>query len=138
MLFAPICVCVLPILLLLIGAHHGAYAILCGKIIESKGGKVIAVEPSPVSFGVLQRNIKLNSLEDIVIPINCGVYDSAGKMSINENDVQSQLSMQPKTEGCTVDIVTLESIIHEYGIEKIDLLMIDVEGAELPVLKGFP
>jgi hypothetical protein len=36
-----------------IGAHHGAYAIILGKIVQKMGGRVIAVEPNPQSFKVL-------------------------------------------------------------------------------------
>ena len=35
-----------------VGAHHGAYAILCGKLLQKKGGKVIAIEPNPDSYEI--------------------------------------------------------------------------------------
>src|SRR4030042_6503628 len=46
-----------------IGAHHGAYAVILGKIVNKMKGRVIAVEPNPQSFDVLKENVLLNKLE---------------------------------------------------------------------------
>lgn len=122
-----------------IGAHHGSYAILCGKIVQRRGGKVIAVEPNPNSYDVLKKNIELNSLENTIIPINCGVLDIAGQMSIDDRGVQSQLSaVQGQSGGALVEITTLSDILKKYQIDRVDMLIVDVEGAELSVLRGWP
>jgi FkbM family methyltransferase len=122
-----------------IGAHHGSYAIVCGKIAQKNGGKVIAVEPNPSSFETLKKNIELNSLEDTIFPINCGVLDTAGEMSIDDRGVQSQLGVTQGLDGGTVvEITTLGEIFTQYQIDRVDILIVDVEGAELPVLRGLP
>jgi len=127
-----------PAVVIDIGAHHGAYAIVLGKILQKMGGgRIIAIEPNPLSFSVLERNVSLNELGDTVYCERVAVSDRTGKMHISMNDVQSQISDQHSSESVSVDVVTLSSLMEKYKIDYVDVLQIDVEGAEIPVLKGF-
>ena len=123
-----------------VGAHHGAYAIVLGKILEKNNiqGKIIAVEPNPVSFDVLEKNVKLNGLENTIYCERVAVSDRAGEMNISLLDVQSGISNKATPETVPVNVVTLDMLMNKYGIDFVDVLQIDVEGAELPVLRGFP
>ena len=121
-----------------IGAHHGAYAILIGRIVRHMKGRVIAVEPNPESFDVLRNNVRLNGLEDVVICEQVAVSDNPGLMHLSMEDVQSHLTAHRSANNVPVNVITLGSLIDKYQIRAVDLLIIDVEGAELPVLKGFP
>lgn len=118
-----------------VGAHHGAYAVLLGKMVRRKGGRLIAVEPNPLCFDVLGKNIRHNKLGDVVFCEQVAVLDREGVVSISLNDSQSQVS---GPGGVAVAAVTLKALIEKYQIDAIDLLIVDVEGAELPVLRGFP
>ncbi|MFA6062361.1 MAG: FkbM family methyltransferase [Gallionella sp.] len=126
-----------PAVIIDIGAHHGAYAIVLGKILQKTGGKIIAVEPNPISFSVLERNVKLNGLEGTIICERVAVSDQAGKMNISLEDVQSGISNQASSGSVAVDVLTLRMLMEKYNIEHVDVLQIDVEGAEIPVLNGF-
>lgn len=121
-----------------IGAYHGAYAVVLGKIFERLGGRVLAVEPNPESYRVLSRNIQLNGLENIVICENLAVSDKNGSMYISESGSESRLTQKPTERSYSVDVITLESLLRRNAIDHIHLLIIDVEGAELPVLRSFP
>ncbi len=122
-----------------IGAHHGAYAIVIGKMLQIKGGILIAVEPNPGSFEILKQNVALNNLQDTVFCEKFAVSDKAGKLHMLLDDSQSRLSSAPqKAESISVDVVTMEQLLSKHKLREISLLMIDVEGAELPVLRGFP
>jgi FkbM family methyltransferase len=122
-----------------IGAYHGAYAIILGKIAQSKGGKVIAVEPVPESYAVLVKNISLNGLSDTVICEQVAILDKPGRLiSMELKGVESKLSEKQNGACCPVTVVTLEQLLQKYEVTKVDLLIIDVEGAELPVLRSFP
>ena len=55
-----------------IGAAFGFYTILSSKMIGPKG-KVIAIEPQPESFQMLNSNIKLNKLSNVKT-LNCAIY----------------------------------------------------------------
>jgi hypothetical protein len=63
-----------------VGAHHGAYAIVIGKSVQKLGGRVIAVEPNPQSFDVLEQNIRLNKLENTVMCEQVAIADKAGHL----------------------------------------------------------
>lgn len=99
---------------------------------------MIAIEPNPLSFAVLEKNVSLNGLEDTVYCERVAVSDQAGKMNISINDVQSGISEQATSGSVPVEVVTLSMLMEKYKIDRVDVLQIDVEGAEIPVLKGFP
>jgi len=119
-----------------IGAHHGAYTVVLGKVVKERGGRVIAVEPNPDSYNVLKENIRLNDLEHTVIIQQVAVLDTPGFASIEIEGSQSHITA--KQSPLKVEVKTLTQLMTQYNMENVDLLIIDVEGAELPVLNGFP
>jgi FkbM family methyltransferase len=121
-----------------IGAYHGAYAIILGKIAQSKGGKVIAVEPISESYTVMVKNIILNGLSNTVICEQVAILDKPGHLNMDLKGVESKLCGKQNGNCCSVAVVTLEQLLQKYDVKKVDLLIIDVEGAELPVLRSFP
>jgi len=121
-----------------IGAHHGGYAIILGKIAQRKGGKVIAVEPIPESYAVMVKNVSQNGLSNTVICEQVAILDKPGHLNMELKGVESKLSGKQNDNRCPVTVVTLEQLLQKYEVKKVDLLIIDVEGAELPVLRSFP
>ena len=121
-----------------IGAHHGAYAVILGKIVQKMGGRVIAVEPNPQSFDVLKENVFLNKLENTVVCEQIAIADKTGLMNIDLAGSESKLTQKQTSDCCTVEVTTVDQLLKKHAIKYVDLLMIDVEGAELPVLRGFP
>jgi FkbM family methyltransferase len=119
-----------------VGAHHGAYAVILGKALQERRGKIIALEPNPESFTVLLENVKLNNLENTVICEQVAVMDKSGLTDIIMSGSESRVSSNQNSG--TIEVTTIEKLIKKYEIDNIDLLIIDVEGAELPVLMGFP
>jgi FkbM family methyltransferase len=128
-----------------VGAHLGRYTIISANQVGDKG-KVVALEASPVVFEKLNRNIRLNKLSNIT-SMNYAVYSKATKIKLffpNEgfkntvyNSVMSNRS-QDSGKFVIVDANTLDNIINSIGIglEQVNWIKIDVEGAELEVLKG--
>lgn len=121
-----------------IGAHHGAYAVIIGKILKMNKGKLIAVEPNEESFQILKQNIRLNDLEDIVFCEQIAISDKEGTINLAPQGSQSRIINTRESGSIIVRSVTMESLLRQYAITEVDLLLIDVEGAELPILKGFP
>lgn len=133
--------CVTDPVIIDVGAHHGEYALLLGGILKAKGaGIVIAIEPDPANIAILNDNIKRNALQEIVHVLECAVSDSSGEMNFVSNGVEGHLAPDNAGEHNTdkIAVETLHDIITRFNLSKVDLLMIDVEGAELPVLQGFP
>lgn len=118
-----------------VGAFHGEYAVLLGKMVQSKRGKLIAIEPNPESFRILERNVRLNNLERTVFCESVAVSDTSGKQVLSLDGSQSQVG---SSAGVAVRTATLDELLAKHGIARVDLMIIDVEGAELSVLRSFP
>lgn len=63
-----------------VGAQVGRYSIITSKLVQ-KEGKVIAVEPEPLNFKLLEENIKLHKAEN-VIPVKCALVDTEGYIKL--------------------------------------------------------
>lgn len=124
-----------------VGAHVGYYALLASNRVGSSG-KVIAVEPNPATAERLRRNLALSNAANVVVQqVACTdverTLDFFGANSLNTG--QSSLSEKnagAKSDHITVRGLPLDRIISTEGIGRIDLVKIDVEGAELAVLSG--
>jgi FkbM family methyltransferase len=102
--------------------------------------KIVSFEASQKLFQILKNNIQLNNIENILIE-NYGVFDKDGEILNFQNDLTffgkgkvSTDSVVGLNQITSVESITLDS----YFPDKIHgVLKIDVEGAELNVLKGF-
>jgi len=126
-----------------VGAHHGEYVLLIGGLLKqnNRGGVIIAIEPDAANIAILKENVQRNNLQDIVIVVERAVSECAGEMDFVTQGSESYLlpeNSAGKRVACKVKVETLSDIICRFNLTKVNLLMIDVEGAELPVLKGFP
>jgi FkbM family methyltransferase len=120
-----------------VGAYQGMYAILLGMIVKEKHGKVLAIEPVPKNAEILLKNILLNNLENVVTIEQTAVGNTSGKVRMSSEDIESVI----RNEGndlIDVNIDRLDSILERNHIDNVDVLIIDVEGAELRVLESFP
>jgi len=121
-----------------IGAHIGLYTVLAAEKVGNTG-KIIAIEPEPQNYKQLLENIKLNSFRN-VIPVNCGlgIRNSLEKLYINPYKTCSHTFVLEKNGNYFIEVrvKTLDSLREELNLKKVDIIKIDTEGAEIPVLKG--
>jgi FkbM family methyltransferase len=121
-----------------VGAHHGSYAVLLGSVLRRIGGRLLAVEPNPGNFRVLADNVARNGLGEIVVCEQVAVLDRQGSAHLALNGEQSAITQAGKVGTASVQTTTLARLLEKHSVARVDLLIVDVEGAELPVLKGFP
>jgi FkbM family methyltransferase len=123
-----------------IGAHIGRYTITSSKQVGN-AGKVVAIEADPDNFEILKKNIALNNLTN-VLPLNYAVFSSRTKIKLYEQSASAKynsvmLTRAAKTKNYVeVNADTLDSILKQNGINQVNWIKIDVEGAEFEVLKG--
>ena len=125
-----------------VGANIGYYTILESKIIGNEG-KVIAIEPSPINFPLLKKNLEREKLDNVeTFCLAGGNTDGSLKFLL---DRQSNLSRilkegeKSKSSDTIVDVPVkkLDNFVDELKLEKIDFLRMDVEGYEYYIYKGF-
>jgi FkbM family methyltransferase len=122
-----------------VGANVGYYTALAATKVAGRGGRVIAFEPSPYAFERLKRLVEENRL-DYVSVMNAGLSDSSGKTKIYLGagcDNHSPTMVAHEGANATeVNIVTLDAEAERLGLDRLDLIKIDVEGHEPKVLAG--
>ena len=121
-----------------VGAHHGGYAVILGKIAQKRGGKVMAIEPNPSSFSVLASNVALNGLEGTVAIEQVAITRCPSTVRLAPLGSQSFVSDKSLPETVAVRGEPLSDVLRRHAVSHVDLLIIDVEGAELSVLQSFP
>ena len=102
--------------------------------------RIIAIEPSKEHFAVMNHMFQFNKLENI-IPLNVALSHEKGKGVLHHNNnvtmySLSELVQDPSLEAEEVDMLTIEEIMNENGMDKVDFLKLDVEGVEAEILCG--
>lgn len=117
------------------GANRGRvakeYAALFPK------AKIYSFEPTPATFEGLKKEIAgLPNVE----PVNAAVGETAGQLDFYLGDIeQSNTLVKPSPDAkpaFRVPVVNLAEFCRERKIDHIDILKLDVEGFELPALRG--
>ncbi|WP_057939945.1 FkbM family methyltransferase [Algoriphagus resistens] len=125
-----------------VGANQGEYSLWAARKVGDHG-KVVAFEPMPQLFGQLKENIRLNkSFQKSVTPVQLGLSDKKGEVilyaSEDSNEGTNTIYTTDKfsIELGKIELDTLDKQLNELSIEEVNFLKVDVEGAELQVLKG--
>jgi len=115
-----------------IGANVGFFTLLASRLVGS-GGRVLAFEPLPRNIHFLKRHIEMNSAANVTIVENA-LGDHNGTACFDSSRGPSAASISDV--GDQVQVRTLDSLCASSGIPGPTVLKIDVEGFEMPVLKG--
>jgi len=123
-----------------IGACFGHYTLLAARLVKSPG-RVFSFEPDPENFRLLLKNIEANGYRNVV-PLREAVSDrpgrtrlflhpkSAGTRSISNSNVREV------SGSIVVQLTTVDRLVRERMINRVDFMKIDVLGAEGLVIKG--
>lgn len=119
------------------GAYNGHLSLLFSLKVGSSG-HVIAVEPDDKNFGLIKRNLHLNgSIHNITI-INNLLWSSNKKVEFSElGTVGSSVFYKPVGKPViSKDTITIDDLVETHNLPRMDLIKMDIEGAELEALNG--
>ena len=129
-----------------VGANWG-YFTLFGAHLVGSTGRVISVEADPRAWHVLHANVERNLLSQVSLHA-VAASDGSGTLSMftygHANDDSSNFGVTiadtagPSPTGPCFDIParSLDDLLDETGVERVDLLKMDIEGGEGRALKG--
>ncbi|RMG93269.1 MAG: FkbM family methyltransferase [Chloroflexi bacterium] len=119
-----------------IGAYIGAYAFTASQLATT--GQVHIFEPNPQSAHRIQLAIKQNNLTNTRLNI-CAVSDKPGTTMLHIPQTPTESGLQPTKEPVKIveiPVQTVDGYCQHMNITGVHLMKIDVEGAELLVLRG--
>jgi FkbM family methyltransferase len=100
-------------------------------------GHVYAFEPDPVNY--LEAKNVLDKIENVTLE-PFGLWESTGYISFassGRNNLGSHIIQHGSDEGtCRIPVTTIDNFALEHCLQRLDVLKLDVEGAELQALKG--
>ncbi|MFO7645985.1 MAG: FkbM family methyltransferase [Desulfosarcina sp.] len=132
-----------------IGANIGLFSILAAERV-GQSGKVFAFEPHAANFSRLLDNIAVNELQHIITPCSFALHQANGYFNFiyDSRDVgtsNSQLSFHRKEDKVSNNqtgnfelkyAVSIDNLIFSESFPPPDYIKIDVDGNELPILRG--
>lgn len=120
------------------GANFGVYTLVASKLVGDTG-RVLAFEPTAGSFATLRQNIDLNRSSNVRL-FQVALAQKKGRAWLYHgwDPVGNSLGRDPlsRSEGEEVQTESLDTVLKENGIDRVDVIKIDVEGAEELVLQG--
>lgn len=116
-----------------VGAGAGWEAHLMSSHVGASG-HVYLVEAQPRTYEWLERRVRVGGLENCT-PVAVAVTDHQGRVTISDTD-RHQLNRIVDGDGLEVPCDTIGGIMSSFGVEHIDLLTMNIEGAEREAIKG--
>ena len=122
-----------------VGANIGAFAIFAAR--RARNGRVFAIEPSRESYSIVERNIKTNGLDNVIIE-HAAIAGVAGPVTLHLSDLGTgDHSIEAVLAGETsqseqISGITLADLFAKHDIQKCDFLKLNCEGAEFPIVES--
>jgi FkbM family methyltransferase len=121
------------------GAFTGDYTVYASRKVGPTG-RVLAFEPDPKTCRILERNLKRERFQNVTI-IPKGLWNENTTLTFQVlNSLQSHVAASPAPgeapDRVQVEVVRLDDELQRLGITKVDLLKMDIEGAEIQAIEG--
>jgi FkbM family methyltransferase len=116
-----------------IGGYVGSFALPAAQF--ARGGRVFSLEPEPENFVQLEKNVRLNKLDNIKA-INLAVASTDRKvlLFLNPMNPASNSIYLKGDRQVEMKAISLATLFSREGIDRCDFLKVDCEGAEYEIL----
>lgn len=123
-----------------VGAHVGYFTLLAARRVAASGA-VLSIEPNPFAFEQLERNVQRSQLRNVFVEHTaCGESRAVVPLYLHAESNSSMASLfsgKASSAGAVeVPCMTLDHLCEARRLQRVTLVKIDVEGAELFVLRG--
>lgn len=120
-----------------VGAHIGYFTLLAARAVGANG-RVVAFEPLPSNAQLLRRNVEANGFDERVTVVERAVADHAGEMSLHDSGRDAGTATLYAAGGQVINVGTtsLDGWAAEQQWPSIDVIKMDIEGAEVAALAG--
>ncbi len=123
-----------------VGAHQGLFCLDAARRV-GPGGRVVAVEPFAPNYERLERNLKANGLS-WVLASSRAAAEARGTRTLHATPIasgwQSLVISGADRVAIPIEAERLDDILAGFGVDRVDLIKIDVEGAWRLVFAGAP
>lgn len=124
------------------------YLYSMSMLFREQGWRCIGIEPNPVfvqkhldlgheiyPYAVTESHVGISDFDLVMIEHGPFTYESFSSLKVKDSYIEKQ--GMPDIEVIQVNCKPLDLILQEAGVESIDLLVIDTEGWEIEVMRGF-
>ena len=128
-----------------VGANVGIYTLFFSNLVGMTG-HVWSFEPSPLAVSILRENVAMNFLKNVSVveklladkigPIEFYIFDNTGDVYNSIGASERPVEEIKASKAIIMKSYTLDAFADENKIKKINIIKIDVEGAEELVLRG--
>jgi len=126
-----------------VGANVGWWSVPLARRLAPAGGRVVAFEPVPANRARLEWAVQANAVQGSVQVVPVALGDKPGELGMwlksEETGAGSGTAALVTGSGPShlrVPVVTLDQWTAEQGVRRCDLMKLDIEGAELMMLRG--
>jgi FkbM family methyltransferase len=128
-----------------IGSHFGFFSLLANHLV-GKGGRVISIDPTPSTFQVLIENLRTNAEHENYTTHNIAAFDENTSLSffdygVSNSGYNSLVGARLKSidgSGASIKVraLKMDEVLASDQVQRVDMIKIDAESAELNVLRG--
>jgi FkbM family methyltransferase len=123
------------------GAHVGNCAVLFSRLVGPTG-RVVCLEPFDASYSRLVERTRRWRLDN-VIAIRKGLWKSRGVLSMRVftdttlgANIVNEVHKQVATSGHQIEVTSLDELTRELGLDHVEMVKMDIEGAEIEAVEG--
>jgi len=114
------------------GAYPGDYTLFASRRVGPTG-RVIAFEPDARNRAILERNVRLDGRSNVTI-IPKGLWDRDDVLHLDQDGLAS--TVVSHAADSTIEVTTLDAVVAALGLPRVDVLKMDIEGAEVRAVRG--